>query len=159
MLVWPSSSLHQTVAFVWLCFWYALRNAFAVVACFSAGGILFQHSCTLCEKEFFLTYRRGAGICRFSGSAAALVTLSISFAILNHVSLFTLSFPTRILWTCCMSSWCLHSTTVVCPSSLRRSSLTLAASPCQHSHCPPLNLLLAFFVCLCPRGPCLHRKF
>jgi hypothetical protein len=33
-----------------------------------------------------------SGILRFSGSAAALVTLSISLAILNHVSLFTLSF-------------------------------------------------------------------
>jgi hypothetical protein len=37
-----------------LCFFYALRNAFAVVVCFSAGGILFQLSCTLCEKKFFL---------------------------------------------------------------------------------------------------------
>jgi hypothetical protein len=68
------------------------------------------------------TSRRGAGIRRFIGSAAALVTLSISLAILNHVSLFTLSLPTRILWTCCMSSWCLRSNSVVCPSSLRRSS-------------------------------------
>ncbi len=71
--------------------------AFEGVACFSAGGILFQLSGTLCEKKFFLTSRRGAGIRRFSGSAAALVTLSISLAILNHVSVFTLSFPTGIL--------------------------------------------------------------
>ncbi len=99
---------HQAEAPVCLCFWYALQNAFAVVACFSAVGILFQLSGTLCEKKFFLTSRRGAGIRRFSGSAVALVTLSISLAILNHVSLFTLSLPTRILWTCCMSSWCLH---------------------------------------------------
>ncbi len=62
------------------------------MACFRAGGIFFQLSGTLCEKKFFLTSRRGAGILRFSGSAAALVILSISLAILNHVSLFTLSF-------------------------------------------------------------------
>jgi hypothetical protein len=55
---------------------YALRSAFVVVACFSAGGILFQLSGY--EKKFFLTSRRGAGICRFSVFAAALVTLSIS---------------------------------------------------------------------------------
>ncbi len=36
----------------------------------------------------------------------------------NHVLLFTLSLPARILWTCCMSSWCLRSSSVVCPSSL-----------------------------------------
>jgi hypothetical protein len=82
-------------------FWYALRNAFAVVACFSVSGILFQLSGTLCEKRFFLTSRRGAGIPKFSGSAAALVTLSISLSILNYVSIFTLSLPARILWTCC----------------------------------------------------------
>jgi hypothetical protein len=46
---------HQSVASVCLCFWYALQNAFAVVACFNAGGILFQLSGTLCEKKFFIT--------------------------------------------------------------------------------------------------------
>jgi hypothetical protein len=74
------------------------------------------------RRSLFHFSRRVAGIRRFSGSAAALVTLSISRAILNHVSIFTLSFPTGILWTCCMASWCLRSSRVVCPSSLRRSS-------------------------------------
>ncbi len=46
---------HQAEAPVCLCFWYELRNAFAVVACFNACGILFQLSDTLCEKKFFLT--------------------------------------------------------------------------------------------------------
>jgi hypothetical protein len=89
---------------------------------FSADGILLQLSVTLCEKKFFLASRRGAGIRKFSRSTAALVTISISLAVLNHVSLFTLSLPTRIQWTCCMSSWCMRSSSVLCLSSLRRSS-------------------------------------
>jgi hypothetical protein len=39
-----------------------------MVACFSAGGILFQLSGTLCEKKFFLITRRGVGIRSFSRS-------------------------------------------------------------------------------------------
>jgi hypothetical protein len=38
----------------------------------------------------FSHFEHGAGIRRFRGSTAALVTLSISLAILNHVSIFTL---------------------------------------------------------------------
>jgi hypothetical protein len=65
-----------------------------IAKCLPCGGLLqcrwyfipaFRH--TFSEKKFFLTSRRGARIRRFSGSAAALVTLSISLAILNLVSL------------------------------------------------------------------------
>jgi len=111
------TGLLQAAAFGSLCFRYAFRNAFAVSAFFTTGGILFQPSGTRCEKKFFLTSSRGAGISRFSGSAAALVTLSPSLAILNQVSLLTLSFPLRIRCTCCMSSWCLLSSSVRCPST------------------------------------------
>ncbi len=83
--VGPLRECQDIVGAPCLCFWYAFRNAFAVVAFFSAGGILFQLSGTPCEKKFFLTSRRGAVIRRFSGSAAASVTLSISLAILIHV--------------------------------------------------------------------------
>jgi hypothetical protein len=60
----------QAVASGSLCFRYAFRNAFAVSAFFTTGGILSQSSGTRCEKKFFLTSSRGAGIRRFSGSAA-----------------------------------------------------------------------------------------
>jgi hypothetical protein len=94
------TGLLQAAASGSLCF----RNAFSVSAFFTTGGILFQSSGTRCEK-FFLTSSLGAGIHRFSGSAAALATLSPSLAILNQVSLFTLSFPLRIRCTCCI---CIH---------------------------------------------------
>jgi hypothetical protein len=66
----------------------------SVAKCLRSGGLhqsrwnfipAFLYS--LCEKKFFLTSRRGAGIRRFCGSAAALVTLPISLAILNYVSI------------------------------------------------------------------------
>jgi hypothetical protein len=76
-----SPGLHQAAASGSLCFRYAFRNAFAVSAFFTTGGILFQSSGTPCEKKFFLTSSRGAGIRRFSGSAAALVTLSPSLPV------------------------------------------------------------------------------
>jgi hypothetical protein len=48
-----------TVAFGCLCLWFSLRNAFAVVACYSAGGILFHLSGTLFGNKLAVVRRAG----------------------------------------------------------------------------------------------------
>ena len=88
----------------------------------SSLHFLFQSSTVLFEKKFLITYNLAAWGLKLSGSAALLVSRSAPSTFWNQTSLFTMSLPVMILYTCAISVWWRHSSRVVSPSSRSFSS-------------------------------------